>query len=151
MRNRYWKVGLGCEGKGSFYFARSQSPGGPAISRVSMRTGRKQKHCPLALLPEDSWLVRLRLCPGSRGPDKDIDPGLQPVDIILLRHMDNVFSHKLRGKYRCSLRFGLQARFLALPFPQDPEIFVIEGGGPRMPPTIQTVRMPAASHWGGSF
>lgn len=33
-----------CEGKGSFYFARSQSPGGPAISRVSIRTGRKQEH-----------------------------------------------------------------------------------------------------------
>ena len=75
---------------------------------------------------------------GTLGPDGDVDSALQPADVILLRHMDDVFSHKLRGQTQDSLRFGLKARLHAPSPPQeDPRWFMIEAGGPRIPPTPQ--------------
>lgn len=57
-----------------------------------------------------------RLSLGTVGPDGDHGPVLQPADIILLRHMDDVFSHKLWGTYSGSLRFGLKAGLISPPF-----------------------------------
>lgn len=77
--------------------------------------------------------------------DGDIDPALQPVDIIFLRHVDDVFTYKLRGKYSGNLRFGLKARLPFLPPLQDPRIHAIEAGGSGMPLTILIFIMPGAS------
>lgn len=79
------------------------------------------------------------------GSDGDIDPVLQPVDIILLRHMDDVFTYKLWGKHSGNLRFGLKARLPFLPHLQDPRICVIEVGGSRIPLTMHILIMPGAS------
>lgn len=38
------------------------------------------------------------LCQDGAVPDGHVDPALQPVDVILLRHVNDVFSHKLWGK-----------------------------------------------------
>lgn len=82
-----------------------------------MRVGRKQEHSVDSPPPLGSLVNPGPLRLGTVGPDGDVDSVLQPADIILLRHMDDVFSHKLRGRHSDSLRFGLKARLHAPSLP----------------------------------
>lgn len=71
------------------------------------------------------------------GPDGDADPVLQPIDIILLRHVDDVFSHKLQGQIQRQLQCESRTPSLPPHPPQDPGGFVTEAGGPRVPPATR--------------
>lgn len=59
----------GCEGKGgiSLSVARSQSPGGPTVSRASRRTGRKQEHSVDSPPPPGQLADLAQTMPGQSG------------------------------------------------------------------------------------
>ena len=114
---------LVCEGEGGFHLGAAPPRMFPE-SGLQMtlpdhnETPWEQAHSVDSPPPLGSLVDPGPLRLGTLGLDGDVDPVLQPADVILLRHMDDVFSHKLRGQTYDSLRLGLKARLSAPPLPK---------------------------------